>query len=183
MSILSRPEFSALSRYCDGAGASLYVGVKHADGTVETFGCTNTAVKLFNGAASGKKRLSGDWIPESKPSPQKLPMRDYFMKTKSVIPEFRKVIKFFIGKQKLGSDDNGLCLWESKVSVNKLFYSKKSIRMSGFRGQDISLSTVIDWHNLKPEHINSSPPKQRTHEDGTIENVFKLNLGIYEIIF
>ena len=37
------------------------------------------------------------------------------MKTKSVIPEFRKLMKFCIGKQKLGIDEISLCVWESKA--------------------------------------------------------------------
>ena len=175
MSVLSRPDFASLSGYCDGSGAKLYLAVKHRNGSIETYGKHEDAIMIFKGAASGKKRVSGDWIPRIKPCAPTKPLSEYYMNTKGVINEFRRVLKGFIGKEKIGMSENGQCLWDTKIDVNELDQSKKTLRRCGYKACDISLSNVIEWRNLKNEYLKSSPPKVINHDDGSVEKVFKLS--------
>ena len=87
---------------------------------------------------------------------QAQPLKEYFKQQNIVRAEATKVLKHFMGDgQSYGQGE--LLMWEDKVNVQLLNYSKKIINTIKFNKSKVAMSDVLAWSNFNMKFIGQKP--------------------------
>ena len=160
MSMFARSDFKSFSAFCSENSFQLYVAINMGNSDTLTFGDAKAAIGIFKKSASTKKMVSGDWIPDKKEVVQKKPLCDYYMNINEVKKVFRLILRQFIGKDKIGVNENGDILWGVHVPKGNIPYSSHVLKKCGFRASDVCLDDVLSWSCLNSENITKPPAKK-----------------------
>ena len=155
-SIFQLPSFKSWLTEIFSLDVKIAVAAKWGNGKTSLLGSPELGFKVFARAKKEKRKSSLCWLPKEPLPVQAKPLKEYFKQQNIVRAEATKVLKHFMGDgQSYGQGE--LLMWEDKVDVDMLNYSKKIISTIKFKKSKVAMSDVLPWSNFNMKFLGQKP--------------------------
>ena len=155
-SIFKLPSFKSWLAEIFPLDVKIAVAAKWGDGKTALLGSPELGFEVFASAKKEKRKSSLCWVPKEPLPAQTKPLKEYYKQQNSVRAEATKVLKHFMGDgQSYGQGE--LLMWEDKVDVQLLHFSKKIINTIKFKKNKVAMSDVLAWCNFNMKFLGQKP--------------------------